>query len=47
MESPIEALKLCEDGKATFDAIISDIEMPDMNGFEFAEKVKSNRQEKK
>ena len=42
MESPIEALKLCEDGKATFDAIISDIEMPDMNGFEFAEKVKSN-----
>ncbi|MGH1403583.1 MAG: hybrid sensor histidine kinase/response regulator [Alphaproteobacteria bacterium] len=39
MECPIDALKLCEDGH-TFDAIISDIEMPDMNGFQFAQHVK-------
>ena len=30
-----EGLSLCNDG-ATFDAIISDIEMPDMSGYEFA-----------
>ena len=39
MESPVEALKLCDQGQ-TFDLIISDIEMPDMSGFEFAQKVK-------
>lgn len=33
------ALKLREDG-ATFDLIVSDIEMPGLSGFEFAEKVK-------
>jgi len=36
-----DALKLCEAGE-TFDIIISDIEMPGMNGFEFAEAVKSD-----
>ncbi|MCB1783147.1 MAG: hybrid sensor histidine kinase/response regulator [Alphaproteobacteria bacterium] len=41
LESPFEALKLCEDGE-TFDVIISDIEMPDMDGFEFAERVKAD-----
>ena len=41
LDSPIEALKLCESG-VTFDVIISDIEMPDMDGFEFAERVKKN-----
>lgn len=41
LESPIEALKMCERGEL-FDVIVSDIEMPDMNGFEFAEKVKSD-----
>lgn len=41
LESPIEALNLCERG-AEFDIIISDIEMPDMDGFEFAEKIKAN-----
>jgi two-component system chemotaxis sensor kinase CheA len=40
LESPTEALKLCERG-AEFDMIISDIEMPDMDGFAFAEKVKN------
>jgi two-component system chemotaxis sensor kinase CheA len=35
-----EALKLAERGK-TFEAIISDIEMPEMNGFEFAEAVRA------
>lgn len=40
LESPTEALKMCERG-AEFDMIISDIEMPDMDGFEFAERVKS------
>ncbi len=39
-ESAPAALKLCEEGK-DFDVIISDIEMPEMNGFEFAQKVKS------
>ncbi len=41
LESPFEALKLCENG-ATFDVIISDIEMPDMDGFEFALKVRES-----
>ena len=40
VDSPFEALQLCEDG-ATFDVIVSDIEMPEMNGFEFAERVKA------
>lgn len=40
LESPIEALKMCERGDI-FDVIVSDIEMPDMDGFEFAEKVKA------
>ncbi len=39
--SALEALNLCRNGE-TFDIIISDIEMPDMSGFEFAEKVRSN-----
>ncbi|MFK7840466.1 MAG: chemotaxis protein CheW [Bdellovibrionales bacterium] len=41
LDSPHEALKLCENG-ASFDIIISDIEMPDMDGFEFAQKVREN-----
>jgi len=40
LESPIAALERCESGEQ-FDVIISDIEMPGMNGFEFAEKVKT------
>lgn len=40
LESPHDALELCEKG-AHFDVIISDIEMPDMDGFEFAQRVKS------
>jgi len=39
-DSAIAALELCEAGQ-DFDVIISDIEMPGMSGFEFAEKVKS------
>jgi two-component system chemotaxis sensor kinase CheA len=35
------ALDMCDDGRE-FDVIISDIEMPDINGFEFAERVKAN-----
>jgi two-component system chemotaxis sensor kinase CheA len=35
-----EALAMLKDG-ATFDAAITDIEMPDMDGFEFAEAVRS------
>jgi two-component system chemotaxis sensor kinase CheA len=38
-ESADRALKLCEAGD-DFDIILSDIEMPGMNGFEFAETVK-------
>ena len=41
VESASEALALCDDGES-FDVIISDIEMPGMNGFEFAEAVQEN-----
>ena len=40
VESPMKALDLCTNGEQ-FDAIVSDIEMPGMNGFEFAEKVRA------
>lgn len=40
-ESPVEALAACNDGQH-FDVIVSDIEMPEMNGFEFAEKIREN-----
>jgi two-component system, chemotaxis family, sensor kinase CheA len=40
-ESGDQALGLCESGR-DFDVIISDIEMPGMDGFEFAEKVRNN-----
>ncbi len=39
LEKPEDALKMCDDG-VEFDIIISDIEMPDMDGFEFAEHIK-------
>ncbi|KKJ76385.1 ATPase [Kiloniella litopenaei] len=41
VESAGEALSLCEDGEV-FDVIVSDIEMPGMNGFEFAEAVRED-----
>jgi two-component system chemotaxis sensor kinase CheA len=41
VESADAALKLCESGE-DFDIIVSDIEMPGMTGFEFAEKVKND-----
>lgn len=40
LESPLKALELSEKGQK-FDLIISDIEMPDMSGFEFATKIRS------
>ncbi|MBL8837985.1 MAG: chemotaxis protein CheW [Alphaproteobacteria bacterium] len=40
-ESANQALGLCEAGK-DFDVIVSDIEMPGMNGFEFAETVRKS-----
>jgi two-component system, chemotaxis family, sensor kinase CheA len=39
LDSAVKALRLCEDG-SDFDIIISDIEMPEMDGFEFVTKVK-------
>lgn len=43
VESPIKALELSEKGEK-FDIIISDIEMPEMNGFDFATRVRSNKE---
>jgi two-component system chemotaxis sensor kinase CheA len=40
-ESGSDALNLCEAGRE-FDLILSDIEMPGMNGFQFAETVRKN-----
>lgn len=41
IESALAAMKLCDKG-AEFDVIISDIEMPEMDGFEFAQKVRNS-----
>jgi two-component system chemotaxis sensor kinase CheA len=41
-ENPIEAMDLLDNGNR-YDAIISDIEMPEMSGFQFAEKLKQSR----
>lgn len=41
VESADEALELCANGE-DFDVIVSDIQMPGMNGFEFAEKVRKD-----
>ncbi len=42
VEGAQEALNLCEAGR-DFDIIVSDIEMPGMNGFELAEQIRANR----
>jgi len=42
VEAADAALELCEAGE-DFDVIVSDIEMPGMSGFEFAEAVRANR----
>lgn len=39
LESPLDALEIRDAGEK-FDIIVSDIEMPKMNGFEFAKKVR-------
>ncbi len=39
--SAVDALKMCDTG-VQFDVIVSDIEMPEMSGFEFAEKIKTD-----
>lgn len=43
VESPMKALALSEKGDR-FDLIISDIEMPEMNGFDFANRVRSSKE---
>ncbi len=40
VDSPIKALSLCDAGEK-FDIILSDIEMPEMNGYDFVSKVRS------
>jgi two-component system chemotaxis sensor kinase CheA len=40
VEGPVQALRLRERGE-TFDAIVSDIEMPDMDGYAFAQQVRA------
>ncbi len=42
VDSPLEAIKL-HDNDEVFDVIVSDIEMPEMNGFEFARFVRGNK----
>jgi two-component system chemotaxis sensor kinase CheA len=42
VDSPLEAIKLHDNGEV-FDVIISDIEMPEMNGFEFAKFVRGTK----
>ncbi len=42
VEGAEEALHLCDVGR-DFDVIVSDIEMPGMNGFELAEQIRANR----
>ncbi len=39
LDSALKAITLCEDG-ADFDLIISDIEMPEMDGLEFVQKIR-------
>ncbi len=39
--SALEALAMLTDGR-TFDVIVTDIEMPEMNGFEFAERLRGD-----
>ncbi|MEJ1160899.1 hybrid sensor histidine kinase/response regulator [Prosthecomicrobium sp. N25] len=39
VESAVDALKLFDEGRR-YDVVVSDIEMPDMNGYEFAETLK-------
>jgi two-component system chemotaxis sensor kinase CheA len=41
-ESAAQALKLCTQGRE-FDAIVSDVEMPGMSGFEFAETLRRDQ----
>ncbi len=41
MDNAQEALQMCEKG-SHFDVIVSDIEMPDMDGFAFAEALRAN-----
>ncbi|MDE2030423.1 MAG: chemotaxis protein CheW, partial [Alphaproteobacteria bacterium] len=41
VENPVEALKL-QEGGADFDAIVSDIEMPGMNGFDFVSQLRGD-----
>jgi two-component system chemotaxis sensor kinase CheA len=43
VDSPLKALELSEKG-SQFDLIISDIEMPEMNGFDFATRVRSSKE---
>jgi len=41
-EHPLQAIEMMENGEM-FDAIISDIEMPEMNGFDFASEIQKGR----
>ncbi len=41
VEGADQALELCEAGM-DYDVIVSDIEMPDMDGFDFAQEIKAN-----
>lgn len=46
-ENGFQALKICETGEAGFDLVVTDFNMPQMNGRELAEKIKDLCGEKK
>ena len=38
----VEALKLLKDSKSSFQAVLSDIDMPDMDGFQLCQEIKKD-----
>lgn len=43
--SPVEALKCFQENPQDYDLIISDVTMPEMNGFQFSSKIREERKD--